>query len=160
MEKSSCSFCTKIKTAATCEQCNCIVCKKCSYFTDEMSFEYLSFLPEELQNKIFCPDCYNNGIDEKMELAQEHLEKARNVDVYLMNQTKETRLMDKRADPLFVTDCDSLEDALMHLAFLAAQLDYNTLINVDLKSRKEKISGNHKRLIWNGTGIPLKRQKR
>ncbi len=160
MNTEKCSVCQKNKTAVVCGLCDCLSCKKCSYFTDETTFEYTGLLPAELQDKSYCPNCYHGEVAETLEQYQQELIQAREVDVYMMNQTKETRLFDKKAKALKVTDCYSEEDVLMQLAFLAVRKGFNTIINVAVKSSKEKITGNYTKLVWQGTCIPLTRQKR
>lgn len=155
----ACSVCTKQKTALMCSQCQCLSCKKCSIFIDESRFEFLSLLPESLQDKIFCPDCFAQEPSSELALYEDTLERAKNVDVYLKDQGKETRLMRRIEKPIRIKDCEDKEELLLQLAFVAAQKGYSTIVDVDLRPTKVG-KGTYKKQVWAGSAVPIDTNKR
>ncbi|MBT4763182.1 MAG: hypothetical protein HOO06_15925 [Bdellovibrionaceae bacterium] len=154
MEKDTCIVCCTNKTAILCDSCDQHSCKHCCYFIDEDSFELFKFLPDSMRGKAFCPNCYNDNVADELEQFQEALIRAKDVDVYGVEQSSETRLMRRTAKLLKVQDCDDRKEALMHLAFSAARDGFKTIVDVDLKSTKVG-KGTYKKLIWSGTAVPL-----
>ncbi len=154
MKNTECTVCCKNKTALQCDQCSSASCKHCCYFIDENCFEFQSLLPEELQGKIFCPNCYHESISDKIELLQETLRAAKQMDIYGKEQSAETRLIRRQAKLLRIKDCDDRKEILIQLAFLAAQQGFNTLVDVDLRSTKVN-NGSYVKTIWSGTASPV-----
>ena len=115
----------------------------------------ISLLPDELQNKTFCSNCYQQDIDSKLTHFQSLMDKARQVDVYDKKQSSETRLIKRIENPVFVTDCDDREETLLRLAFLAAQKGYSTIVDTQIKSVKVGEGKSYKKLLWNGSAIPV-----
>ncbi len=154
MEAKECTVCCSNKTAIQCDICSCASCKHCCYFIDEDVFEFVSLLPEKLQNKAFCPNCYNENISEEMEYLKETMQKARDVDVYLKDQGTETRRIRRIQKPIHIKECADREETLMRLAFLAAQKGFDTIIGVDIQAKKVG-KGTYKKMIWSGTAVPV-----
>ena len=66
------------------------------------------------------------------------MERAKNVQVFFKKQSKETRLV-KRPErkPFRIEKCADEQETVMRMAFLAAQANYNALIEVDLTYEKD-----------------------
>lgn len=154
MEKAECIVCCKNKTAMLCDSCAQPSCKRCCYYVDAAAFEYLSYLPENIQNKVFCPNCYNDNISKELIEYEEILTRAKNLDIYIKKQSSETRLMRRISKPIKVDNCGDEKDALMRLAFKAAQLGYRTIVDVDLKAKKVG-QGSYIKKVWSGFAIPI-----
>jgi len=150
-----CSFCNKKKTEIICDACEQATCKKCSYFIDEDTVEFLSLLPERLVHKTFCPECFHGQVGTEVEKFNAILDLAQNIDVFDKKQTKETRLMKRSEKPLLVNECDDRNETLMRLAFLAAQKGFNTLLDVDISSKRISAGGSRTKQLWSGRGIPF-----
>ena len=155
MEVVKCDVCLKNKTALKCSMCSKSNCKHCVHFIDESVFEFLDLLPENLQDKGFCPNCYDDHISEQLSEYLNCMELAKNVNIYTKEQSSETRLMRRDKKPLKIKDCNDREETLLRLAYLAALDGYETLIDVNLVSKKISTGGRYKKLIWDGTAIPL-----
>lgn len=155
MDRLTCVLCTKNKTALRCDSCGDVSCKNCVHFIDEDHFEMVVLLPEELKNKTFCMNCYNQGIDEKVSRYFEVVEKAKNVNVFTKTQTKETRKIKRVEDPVKVLECDDKEEALLRLAFLAADKGFDMVIDVEMNSKKIGEGKSYKKLVWSATGVPV-----
>ncbi len=122
---------------------------------DEDCFEMIALLPAELQNKTFCLNCYHQGVSESLEHYTEIVEKAKQVDVFSKTQTKETRRIKRVESPIRVVDCADKEEALLKIAFIAADKGYGTVVDVDLASKKHGEGKSYKKLVWSGSGIPV-----
>lgn len=155
MKSELCLTCKKNQTALRCKSCNEASCKHCVHFIDEDLFELVSLLPEDLRNSTFCKNCYNQGVAERLSHFTDLAEKAKNVNVFTKVQTKETRRIKRIASPVKVQDCEDREETLLRLAFLAAEKGYDTLVDVDIKSKKVGDGKRYKKLVWIGSGIPV-----
>ncbi|OFZ11205.1 MAG: hypothetical protein A2Z20_10955 [Bdellovibrionales bacterium RBG_16_40_8] len=156
IEKTICFFCSKNKTAICCDACKLASCKHCSYFIDKDNFEFMSMLPKKLINKTFCPDCYSKGINKEIDEFHDILRRAKAVNVYSKKQGTETRFFRRIEKPVKVENYDDRNEALLHLTFLAAQKGFDTVVDLDLKSKKVNLDGNYKKLVWSGTAVPIK----
>ncbi len=81
------------------------------------------------------------------------MELAKNVNIFLKNQSKESRIYKSDEPPITVEDFPDAEETLLRLAFKAVELKFNGLIAVDIYSKKVRIGG-YQTLSWSGTGIP------
>lgn len=73
--------------------------------------------------------------------------------VFMKAQFKETRLIKRLEDPISVVACADYDETLLRLAFRAAQLNYNGIIDVDITSKKVR-TGNYQTSVFSGTAIP------
>lgn len=83
------------------------------------------------------------------------IQKAGGIHIFFKGQGKETRNLNiKRPDVLLeVKDCADYDETLLRLAFLAAQGDYNVIVDVEVESEKVQ-NGSFQNLKWHGTAIP------
>lgn len=148
-----CISCQKTKALLKCGLCDTDVCKYCAIILPEDGFSFLKPIPADLNHDIFCGPCYDQKISARWDEYQETMEKAKNINVYLSNQGKETRLI-KRTEELFnVTDCKDHDETLLRLAFFAVQAGFNALVDVNLTSVKVR-NNNYQTLVWSGVGRP------
>lgn len=154
MESKTCTICCKNQTVLTCGICGCFSCKHCSNILAEDTFEYLEVVPENLSHDVYCPHCFDEVVAPELEEYQRVLEMAEQVNVYVKQQSSETRLIRRIQKPIKVLECDDREDALMRLAFFTAQKGFDTIVDVDIISHKVG-SGSYKKLVWDGSGVPV-----
>ena len=155
MQRQVCEICNKNKTSLRCDSCGDASCKTCVEFIDEDHIEFVVLLPEDLKNKTFCSNCYNQGIDERLIRYRVIAEQAKDVDVFGKKQTKETRRIKRIEEPLKVTDCEDREEALLRLAFMAADKGFKTIVDVDVISKKIGEGKSYKKLVWSGYAVPV-----
>lgn len=86
------------------------------------------------------------------------MELAKDIDVFYKQQSKETRLLQRRHELLKVQGCQDEQETLMRLAFLAAQAGFNGLIDVEVVGKKVR-SGSYQTTTWSGTGLPTQVKK-
>ncbi len=78
---------------------------------------------------------------------------AKEIMVFMKAQNKETRFIKRLEEPVSINECADHNEAILRLAFFAAELDYNAIIDVNIISKKVKI-GNYQTTIYSGTAIP------
>ncbi len=159
MQDQTCSTCGKPKAALCCELCECVICKKCAQILDEGDFSFLIKRPPELDKTTFCQQCFSEKIATHLETYQEMMERAKTVNVYMHSQGKETRLFKRTAKPIFVNKCPDEAEALLRLAFQAAQQNYDCLVDVRLTPEKIR-NGSYQTTLWDATGVPTKRDRK
>lgn len=81
------------------------------------------------------------------------MKQAKDVQVFLNTQGKESRLIKRYEDPVLVTECRDHDETLLRLAFLAAEKGYNGLVDVAIVSKKIR-EGSYQKSVWQGSGIP------
>jgi uncharacterized protein YbjQ (UPF0145 family) len=149
----SCCVCLKPKANLNCGICSQAVCKSCAQFLDENHFSFLAVIPDELQHSTYCSNCFDQKVAPELVTYNETMARAKDINVFLKNQTKESRLLKGSEEIYKVENCEDRKETLLRLAFKAAQANVNALINVDLVSTKVKI-GTYQRTMWSGSGVP------
>ena len=152
MEKSCCS-CFDKKAPLQCGVCKEALCKKCAQFLSEDSFSFLNPKPSYLTSLVFCPQCYDSKIAQDLRLYEETIEKAKDILVFFKDQSKETRLMSRKEPAIKIENCDDREETLLRLAFVAAQKNFNGLVDVELDSKKVR-DGSYQTHKWSGSAVP------
>ena len=71
----------------------------------------------------------------------------------MKNQGKETRLISRKEKPYSVKDCADYNEAILRLAFFAVEAGFNSLLDVDLTSKKIIVAG-YQSTVWSGTAVP------
>lgn len=149
-----CSECMKPKALLTCGICDSALCKKCAQFIDEEHFSFMVPIPHDLSRGTYCNPCMTNTITPAMEEYDQQMARAKSLNTYDVDQTKETRWMDKSEPALLVENVLDREESLLRLAFMAVNANYNVLVDVDLTYTKVN-AGRYQHFIWKATGIPV-----
>jgi hypothetical protein len=152
MENSCCS-CLTPKATLKCGLCQDSVCKKCAQYLDEESFSFLEKVPADLSHTVYCRGCFEAKVAEPLENYNQAVEKAKNISIYLKDQSKESRLLKRKELPVRVTSCADREELILRLAFLAVQANYNGLVDVDIVGKKIR-NGAYQTQEWSGSAIP------
>ena len=148
-----CISCQKTKALLKCGLCETDVCKYCAVILPDEGFSFLAQIPDDLKHTIYCSYCFDQKVSTHWDAYKETMEKAKNIDVYLSKQSKETRLVKRLELPVHVTNCKDHDETLLRLAFFAVQAGFNTLVDVDLTSVKVR-ANNYQTLVWSGVGTP------
>lgn len=154
MTESCCAICQKPKAPLTCGLCEVRLCKACAQVLSDDDFAFLKARPPELTHGVYCGPCFDGQVAEPLRQYHEILQKAQEVNVYTKDQTKETRLLKRTEKPLRVENCADERETLMRLAFLAAQAGFNSLIDVDITSKKVRQHA-YQTTIYSGTAVPI-----
>lgn len=153
MSNTPCTNCNKAKANLVCGLCEAVICKKCTLFIEEDTFSFLPKIPAELQHTAYCGTCYDTKVAPALEKYNALMEQAKNTMVFTKAQSKATRLIKRLENVVEVIDCADHDEVILRLAFFAAQLKYNSILDVDVTSRKI-IDGAYQTTVWSGTGMP------
>jgi hypothetical protein len=153
MKNQVCPFCEKNKVTLSCGICTSPLCKNCTHFLEADSFSFLPKIPAELSHSAYCGNCFEEKVSSSLQAYQDTMEKARNISVFMKKQGKETRLIRRIEATVRVEKCADYDEALLRLAFFAAQGNHNALVDVDLISQKVRM-GSYQSLIWSGSAVP------
>lgn len=153
MNSESCTTCGKSKSLLNCEVCTTSVCKHCAQLIDEDTFSFLDTKKPEMQHSIFCTTCFDQTISADLEKYNITMEAAKEVYVFYKTHSKVTRLIRRDEEPITVSDCADKDEVLLRLAFKAAQMGYNSLIQIELNSKKLR-ENNYQSQVYTATGIP------
>ncbi len=158
MTNQNCSVCEKTKAPFQCGICQVDLCKDCVVLLEEDTFAFLSPLPEDLKHSYYCNNCHHEKVAPQLAQYQELMEKAKDINVYEKKQGKETRYMRRQEKPVRVVDCPDYEEALLRLAFFAAQGGFNAILDVEITPKKVKI-GKYQSTVYSGSGVPANIEK-
>jgi len=156
MSKSSgCAFCGALKATHECGICGNAVCKECLQYVDTHSFSFFSKVPKELTLGNFCPPCFESKIAPQKEHYEELMEKAK--DIYFLTKAYPgyIRVLQRHTKRVQVEACDDRRETIMRLAFFAAELGFNSIIEAEVESSKRRVGG-YQSSTWTGSAMPAK----
>jgi hypothetical protein len=150
-----CSACLQpkasLKNNLHCGLCEKRLCKDCIQFVEESSFSFLNVVPDALKRGAYCAVCYDQTVAPARESYFETLERAKQV--YVFFKKDHIPLLHRSKTPVTVQDCPDREQALLRLAFFAAEQSFNALVEAKLVSKKVYVRG-YQSLRWSGTAFP------
>jgi len=154
MTKELCSSCRLPKANLECESCHAIQCKKCVQKLPKDSFSFLKTIPADLTHRLYCAPCFETKVAPTLESYQSTMARAKEVMVFFKTQSEETRLIRRVEKPIHISDCVDRDEVIMRLAFLAAENNFNALVDVVVTSEKVRNEG-YQTTKWKGTGVPV-----
>ena len=107
----------------------------------------------ELQHTTYCSTCYDSTVAPALLKYEAIMEQAKNTMVFTKSQAKETRFIKRLENVVEVIDCPDHDEAVLRLAFFAAHLKYNAILDVDITSKKVR-DGHYQTTVFSGTGMP------
>lgn len=153
MTTPSCCSCFKPKANLVCGICEDTICKKCTQFIEENSFSFRKKISAELSHTAFCETCYTQKILPELNAYNEMMEQAKNIMVFMKAQFKETRFVKRLEDPISIAECSDYDEIILRLAFKAAEMNFNGIIDVDVVAKKVR-TGNYQTSVFSATAIP------
>lgn len=154
MNESKCELCANKNPQFQCGICHCHICKKCTQFLDEDAFKYIDVRPPEMTSQTYCETCFNDKVSPEILKYEEILEQANDIRIFDITQTKETRLLKRKEPKIKVEGCLDKEEAQLKLAYQAAKLGFNAVIDVEIKLKKI-INGRYQTSEASGVGVPV-----
>ncbi len=136
-----------------CISCESEVKKSLAEIIHEDTFAFLATPPVDIPVGIYCIPCYENKVRAQVDRYNDLMEKAKNVNLYYVAQSKESRFVRRKEKTIQITEAASREDAILLLAFRAVELGFNAIVDVELTSKKVRNGGWHYS-VWNATAIP------
>lgn len=149
----TCLVCQKSNATLECGICKEAVCKKCAQFLEDGQFSLMVTIPAEFKHTTYCGPCFDQKVAPALADYEAMVEKARGIVVYFKADSKETRNLPRTEKPYKVANCADKDEALMRLAYQAAQAGFNSLLDVDVSSKKV-LNGTYQTSAWSGVGIP------
>lgn len=149
----SCTSCRRPKATTSCEICAELVCKDCSHFLDAETFSFQPVVPADLKHTHYCANCYSAKVEPALAAYNEVMERAQGVFVFFTTQKKYFKLLSRSRELLEVKECADRDEAILRLAFQAAEKGFNAVIEVEATSKKERNAG-HQKYSWKCKGYP------
>lgn len=153
MEKHDCVNCYKLKPASICDVCQGFVCKDCVQFLEPSTFSFYHSIPEPLSHNRYCSRCYDTNVGPALALYEEILEKAKNIHFFFITRYKPVPLIRRHKEAVKVEECFDRDETILRLAFFAAELGYNAIVEAEVVSKKVRNQG-YQKAIWHGKGVP------
>lgn len=155
MTSADSQLCTTCRSPATeqCELCEAPLCRKCRIFLSEDEFPLLAKRPEGLTHTYYCGACNDQHVGPFRDEYEEQLEKAKQVIILFKGSKSTVRVLNKAAKPIQVENVKDRDEAILKLAFEAAKLDFNAVIDVEVAAAKVRNEGWQKS-AWTGRGLP------
>lgn len=153
MSQAQCAICSSKKVSHECGLCKCSTCKACTSFLDAESFRYIDVRPANMESMTYCLECYAQKVLPEVQAYEDLMEIAKEISIFDISQTKETRLIKRKEAEIKVEKCVDREEATLKLAYQAAKLGFNSVIDVDLKFKKI-VDGRYQTSEISGKGIP------
>jgi uncharacterized protein YbjQ (UPF0145 family) len=150
----NCTSCGKSKAQLTCGICEESICKKCTQFVEESAFSFLKWIPADLSHNAYCPTCHIQKVMPELEKYNDTMEQAKNTAVFMRAQNKEVHRIKRLEEPLEINECEDRNELILRLAFFAAQMGYNSIIDVNVVAKKVR-SGSYQTTVYSGTAIPV-----
>lgn len=147
-----CSICLTAKATLQCKTCSDPLCKKCANVVSEDRMTYLDEkVPAPiLGGGVFCNACFESVVAPKLNEYDATMEKAKEVFVFFIEESKETRLI-RRSEKKFKVEGEDKDDIVMKLAFLAAKAGFNAVVDISVSGQKHR-DGSYKLMTWTGSG--------
>lgn len=154
MTDSDCTVCRRAvpKNPAHCALCAAFLCKDCRSFLDDGAFSFLREVPPDLTHGVYCGACFAAKVAPALEAYEATMERARKASLFYKGERYVPP--HRRANkPVSVKDCPDRKEALLRMAFFAAERSCDALVEIDVTSKKVNTTG-YQTTIWSGSAFP------
>lgn len=148
-----CVDCGKSRVDSQCGICAGVVCRKCRVFLAEEEFPLETQRPPELTHTFYCGGCSAQVIEPFRQSYEQTVAAARDVNVFFKESKSTFRLKRKAQEPLRIEGSADRDHAILSLAFQAARAGYNSLVDVQVESKKQRNHG-YQKSSWSSSGTP------
>jgi hypothetical protein len=152
MEK-SCVSCRKPESAATCGVCQGGLCRKCRIFLGDEAFPFLTDASADLKHPYYCGVCFDEKVEPVKAQYEETLEQAKQINVIYKGSKSTIRTLRKADRSTTVASSKDRDETIMRLAFEAAKAGFNSIVDVEVTSKKVRNHG-WQTSEWSGVGTP------
>ncbi len=156
MSQEVCNSCSGTKNVQTCVYCKKQVCKKCYEFVSEEEFSMYPKIPKSLVFGPVCTDCIIDKIQPERQIYEELCDKAKEVYFLTKNYRGNVRILARHTKRVAVEDVPDRREAILRMAFMAAQLNFNAIIEAEIKDKKTRTSDGYQSTLWSGSAMPAK----
>jgi uncharacterized protein YbjQ (UPF0145 family) len=152
-ETTACDVCSSPKAVYRCGVCSKTICKKCRVYVDTHTFSFFSKVPPKLLLADYCPECHEREVLPEQARYDELMEKAK--DVYYLSKAYPgyVRVLRRHTKRVTVESCPDRRETILRMAFWAAELNFNAIIEAEVDSAKVR-HGGYQTSIWKGSALP------
>ncbi len=141
------------KATLLCGACEGTVCKNCAQFLENTTFAFEPKLSDELKHTYYCTSCHQEHVSPALSAYEETLQQARDIFIFFTTQKSRLPVKTKATQKIKVENCPDRDETILRIAFQAAQLGYNSVIETEVSSEKVRNAGWQKS-NWKGAGLP------
>lgn len=149
-----CSACRKPKATTNCEICETPLCKGCVQFVEPATFSFLNEIPEVLSHSRYCLGCFDQKVSPELAAYDDLMKKARNLYVFFITQKRQPPILKRSKETIKELDRTDRDETVLRLAFTAAKLGFNAIIETDIIAVKTR-SGAYQKTLWQGSALPV-----
>jgi hypothetical protein len=154
----TCIVCQSKKvTTATCGLCQGALCKTHKVSLGATAFLLLEKIPAPLAHAHYCASCYDTQVAPALATYDEMAEKANDIYFITKNYTGYVHVQRRHTKRVLVKDCADRRETILRMAFQAAELGMNALIESEVESfntRKDGKPGGYQSARWKGSAMP------
>ncbi|MBL7714622.1 MAG: hypothetical protein JNL01_04085 [Bdellovibrionales bacterium] len=153
---SACESCRSPEVTENCEACQKALCSDCVLNPEPGAFQLMPKIPSKLSHQKYCRFCFDETVQPAYEKYLENLEKAKNVNVFYKTQRKGIPLAKGtgRSKLKFTVEaCPDRDETILRLAYQAAEMDYNGILDTEVSSEKVRHFG-YQTSVWKGSASP------
>lgn len=150
---SQCAICQSSASITACEVCAQVICKKCSEHLPPDAFSHYSKPGAELLHSTYCLHCFDKIILPARATYETVMQAAENV-YYLSKQFRgNVYILKRHTKRVAVGPVADRRECILRLAFVAAELKLNAIIEADIVATKVR-SGAYQTTSWSGSALP------
>ncbi len=150
----SCAFCSEAKAPHACGICKASLCKECLQYIDTNHFSFMSRVPAKLKLANYCLSCFEKEVLPEQAKYDELMERAKEVYFLTKAYPGYIRVLKRHTKRVDVKLCEDRRETILRLAFFAAELNFNAIIEGDVDSSKVRREGGYQLSTWSGSAMP------
>lgn len=135
-----------------CGVCEASVCKNCLEVLPEGRVPFMQKVPPELTHRNYCQGCYSEHVQPALDRYDQCMEAAEGVFVFFKSQKAQIPLIKKELVVMRVKDFTDRDQAILCLAFWAAEQGHNAILQVEAIGSKVRNEGFQK-MAWSAEGV-------
>lgn len=147
-----CETCRTPDATEECKLCGNALCEDCVMAPPHGTFSLMAKIPTELSYQCYCRFCYDDKIEPEAQKYEELLARAKDIFIFFKTQKREIPLIRKTKEIMKVTECSDRDETILRLAYMAAEKNFNAVIETDVNYAKVRNAG-YQTTNWSGTGI-------
>ncbi len=148
-----CVICESKKGLEPCGLCGSHSCKAHVHDLGAEAFSFMTKIPKDLTARLYCPLCFDAKIAEPLARYEELLAKANDIYYLSRDYPGYVHVLRRHTRRVSVPDCDDRRETILRLAYVAAELGMNAIIESEVVARKDN-KGKYKSHRWSGTAVP------
>jgi hypothetical protein len=150
----TCAVCGGPKAPKTCGLCEASICKTCQEILGSEAFLYMNPIPENLRHVSYCVRCYDEQVAAPLAAYEAMADKARNVYFLTQDYKGYVRIMSRHKIRISIDDCDDRRETILKLAYRAAELGFNAIIQSRVESVCVNAPGGYQSSRWKASALP------